>query len=62
MKTRPEQQARLAYSPSEMASLIGVSDATAARMINSRRVGSLKIGSRRLIPATELEKLLTPAA
>jgi excisionase family DNA binding protein len=44
-----------------MANLIGVSLATAARMIKSGAVGSVKIGNRRLIPLAEIHKLLTPA-
>ncbi len=59
---RREQQRRLAYSQAEMAEMIGVSMATAGRMIKNKVVGSVKVGGRRLIPETEIQKLLTPAA
>jgi excisionase family DNA binding protein len=66
LKTRKprhrEQQRRRAYSPREMAEIIGVSDATASRMIRNGIVGSIKVGHRRLIPDSEIERLLTVAA
>jgi excisionase family DNA binding protein len=58
-KKQPE---RLAYSAREMADLIGVSKATAARMIRNKTISSIKVGSRRLIPAAEIQKLLAAAA
>jgi excisionase family DNA binding protein len=61
-KPRRDQQERLAYSAREMAELLGVSKATAARMIRNGLIGSVKIGSRRLIPVGEIQKLLVTAA
>ncbi len=60
-RMRPEQQRR-AVSQAEMAEMLGVSIATAGRMIKNKVVGSVKVGGRRLIPETEIQKLLTPAA
>jgi excisionase family DNA binding protein len=60
-RERRKQQRRLAYSQAEMADMIGVSLATAGRMIKNKIVGSVKVGNRRLIPETEIQKLLTPA-
>ena len=61
-KTRREQQRRLAISQAEMADALGVSLATAGRMIRKKIVRSVKVGQRRLIPMSEIEKLLTTAA
>jgi excisionase family DNA binding protein len=58
-KTRREQQRRLAISQAEMADALGVSPSTAARMIRKKIVRSVKVGQRRLIPMSEIEKLLT---
>jgi hypothetical protein len=58
LTTEREQQRRLAFSQAEFAEIIGVSLATAGRMIRSGVVWSVKINGRRLIPLTEIEKLL----
>jgi hypothetical protein len=59
---REQPRRRLAYSQAEFAAMIGVSLATAGRMIRSGVVWSVKVNGRRLIPLSEIEKLLTPAA
>jgi excisionase family DNA binding protein len=56
------EQHRRAVSQAELAIMIGVSVSTAGRMIKAGVVRSVKIRNRRLIPITEIEKLLTPAA
>jgi excisionase family DNA binding protein len=61
-KTRREQQRRLAISQAEMADALGVSMATAGRMIRKKIVRSIKIGQRRLIPMSEIDRLLALAA
>jgi excisionase family DNA binding protein len=61
-KTIREQQGRLAVSQAEMADALGVSLATAGRMIRKKIVRSVKVGQRRLIPMSEIERLLTTAA
>ena len=61
-KTRREQQRRLAISQAEMADALGVSMATAGRMIRHKIVRSIKVGQRRLIPMSEIERLLALAA
>jgi excisionase family DNA binding protein len=60
--TRREQQRRLAISQAEMADALGVSMATAGRMIRNKIVRSIKVGQRRLIPMSEIERLLALAA
>ena len=60
-KSRRNLQSRLAVSQAEMAELLGISTATAARMIRKRVVGSVKVGNRRLIPMIEIERLLAAA-
>jgi hypothetical protein len=45
-----------------MAELLGVSIATAGRMIRFKVVGSIKVFGRRLVPVTEIEKLLESVA
>jgi excisionase family DNA binding protein len=61
-KTRREQQRRLAVSQAEMADALGVSMATAGRMIRKKIVRSIKVGQRRLIPMSEIDRLLALAA
>ena len=61
-KARREEQRRLAISQSEMAQALGISTATAGRMLRNGVVRSIKIGQRRLIPMSEIEKLLEDAA
>ncbi|WMT71336.1 helix-turn-helix domain-containing protein [Bradyrhizobium sp. Ash2021] len=61
-KTRREQQRRLAISQAEMADALGVSMATAGRMIRNKIVRSIKVGQRRLIPMSEIERLLALVA
>lgn len=58
--------ARVAYSPAEFAALLGLSRSTLylalAEKDPAKRIASTRIGSRRLIPATELDRLLKAAA
>ncbi|MBR1301242.1 helix-turn-helix domain-containing protein [Bradyrhizobium sp. AUGA SZCCT0042] len=61
-KTMRKPQRRLAMSQAEMADALGVSLATAGRMIRKRTVRSVKVGQRRLIPVSEIERLLSAAA
>jgi excisionase family DNA binding protein len=61
-KTRRERQRRLAISQAEMADALGVSMATAGRMIRNKIVRSIKVGQRRLIPMSEIDRLLALAA
>lgn len=45
-----------------MADALGVSMATAGRMIRNKIVRSIKVGQRRLIPMSEIERLLALVA
>jgi len=58
----PSAHKRRGVSQAELAEIIGVSVATAGRMIRSGQIGSIKIRNRRIIPVSEIDKLLTPAA
>jgi excisionase family DNA binding protein len=61
-KTPHFEHQRRAVSQAELANMIGVSVSTAGRMIKAGVVRSVKVRNRRLIPITEIEKLLSPAA
>lgn len=52
-------QARLAYSVTEAASIIGLGKTTLYGLIGTGRLPSSKIGSRRVIRRCDLEALLT---
>jgi excisionase family DNA binding protein len=60
-KKGPDQKERLAYSPQEAADILGLSNSTVERMIRSGTVRTVKIRARRIIPVTEIEKLLAAA-
>jgi excisionase family DNA binding protein len=49
---------RLAFSMAEVASLTGVSRSTLYRLVSSGELKTVRLLSRRLIPARELERLL----
>jgi excisionase family DNA binding protein len=51
-------QPRLAYSIDETASMLGVSRPTLYKMIWRAELRTVKVGSRRLVPASELDRLL----
>jgi excisionase family DNA binding protein len=57
--SRPEPGARrAAYSPSEFASLFGCARSTVYAAIGRGELHSVKLGGRRLIPASEIRRLL----
>lgn len=49
---------RLAYSPQEAADALGVHRSTIYERLNDGTLRSVHVGSRRLIPASELRRLL----
>jgi excisionase family DNA binding protein len=53
---------RLAVSPREAAAALGVGHDTIYRLLNDGTIRSIKLGSRRLIPTSELRRLLEEAA
>jgi excisionase family DNA binding protein len=52
---------RRALSVVETARAVGLSRATIYRLIEQKRLATLKIGSRRLIPVAEIDALLAKA-
>jgi excisionase family DNA binding protein len=52
---------RRALSVIETARAVGLSRATIYRLIEQKRLATLKIGSRRLIPVAEIDALLAKA-
>ena len=54
--------ARAAYSPAELCELLGIARSTLYLEMGAGRIASIRIGARRLIPASELERLLKAAA
>jgi excisionase family DNA binding protein len=58
-KQNPE---RRALSVEEAARAVGISRATLYRLVQQRRLATVKIGSRRLVPVTALDNLLEKAA
>jgi excisionase family DNA binding protein len=52
---------RRALSVMETARAVGLSRATIYRLIEQKRLATLKIGSRRLIPVGEIDALLAKA-
>ena len=52
---------RLAYSVEEVASLLGLGSATAWRLVQTGELPSIRLRSRRLVPARALDALLQPA-
>lgn len=55
-------QERRAYSVEEAAKLLGVSRVTMFRRLAEGRIGSIRLGRRRLIPVHALELLLREGA
>lgn len=53
---------RRALSVAEAARTIGLSRATVYRLVQQKRLATVKIGSRRLVPVTALDNLLEKAA
>lgn len=53
---------RLAYTPTELAPLIGCSRAHVHNMINRGELRSVKLGRKRLIPADVVAELLQGGA
>jgi excisionase family DNA binding protein len=52
---------RRALSVMETARAVGLSRATIYRLIEQKRLATLKIGSRRLVPVGEIDALLAKA-
>ena len=48
---------RLAYSIAEAAAVTSLSRATLYRLISSGKLRTVTVGARRLIPATEIQRL-----
>jgi excisionase family DNA binding protein len=46
----------------EAARAVGISRATLYRLVQQKRLATVKIGSRRLVPVTALDNLLEKAA
>jgi excisionase family DNA binding protein len=53
---------KLAYSVEEAREALGIGRATIYELINSGRLHSIKVGARRIIPASALAELLGGAA
>jgi excisionase family DNA binding protein len=53
---------RRALSVQETARVVGVSRATVYRWIEQKRLATLKIGARRLVPVTAIDALLAGGA
>jgi len=51
---------RLSFGVAEAARALGVSAKTVSRLVAAGTLRSVRIGGRRLIPADELRRLLTP--
>ena len=52
---------RRALSVEEAARAVGISRATLYRLVQQKRLATVKIGSRRLVPVTALDNLLEKA-
>ena len=50
---------RFSYSPAEVAARLGISRALVYRLIAAGRLRAVKLGARTVIPAAELERLLS---
>ena len=55
--TQKEKQERLAYSVSELASMLGVSNQHIFNMINQGEIKKFKLGRRTLISIKEYERI-----
>lgn len=56
------QLPRLAYSLVEVALMTGLSLSTVNRRLASGEIRSVKLGRRRLVPMSELERIVDPSA
>jgi excisionase family DNA binding protein len=56
MSTRPTQER--SFGVDTAARMLGVSPSTIWRLVRDEQIGSFKIRDRRLIPASEIERLL----
>jgi excisionase family DNA binding protein len=66
-RRRPSEQPnaytpKLAYSVAEACAAIGISRPTMYVLMERGQLRTVKIGGRRLIPATELERLIADAS
>ena len=62
MPNIPEKQQRRALSICETAQVCGLSRATIYRLIEQKRLATLKIGERRLVPLSAIDALLNGGA
>jgi excisionase family DNA binding protein len=62
MPNIPEKQHRRALSICETAQVCGLSRATIYRLIEQKRLATLKIGARRLVPLSAIDALLNGGA
>jgi len=53
-----EQLTRIGYSPEDAAKVVGLSRGALYNLMNAGKLRSVKIGRRRVIPATALAELL----
>lgn len=53
---------RRAFSIPEAARMLGISRATVYRMLKEGQIQTIKIGSRRLVPASSIDDVLTGRA
>ena len=59
--SRPDPGRRAAYSPAEAAGLFGLSRSSLYAAIDRGEIRSVKLGGRRLIPASEIRRILGEA-
>jgi excisionase family DNA binding protein len=57
-KGQRESPGRMAYSPGELARVLGVSRTFAYRLVRSGRIRGVRVGSRWLVPVREVEAFL----
>lgn len=62
MSSTPEKQERRALSIRETAQACGLSRATIYRLIEQKKLTTLKIGARRLVPVGAIDALLKEGA
>jgi excisionase family DNA binding protein len=62
MSNNPQKQDRRALSIKEAAQTCGLSRATLYRLIEQKKLATLKIGSRRLVPVAAIDALLNGGA
>ena len=60
MNAQPNIPPRTAYSLDEVARSLGLSRRTLYTLMRDGTLCTVKFGKRRLVPATELERLLRP--